>query len=31
MMFSLLDKMDTTKLEALKNRAQAIIANSDDY
>ncbi|MBC8753417.1 cryptochrome/photolyase family protein [Kordia sp. YSTF-M3] len=31
MMFSLLDKMDETKLEALKNRAQAIIANPDDY
>lgn len=31
MMFSLLDKMDKTKLEALKNRAQAIIANPDDY
>jgi deoxyribodipyrimidine photolyase-related protein len=31
MMFNLLDKMDDTKLEALKNRAQAIIANPDDY
>lgn len=31
MMMSLLDKMDKTKLEALKNRAQAIIANPDDY
>ena len=31
MMYSLLDKMDVTKLEALKNRAQAIISNPDDY
>jgi deoxyribodipyrimidine photolyase-related protein len=31
MMMSLLNKMDITKLEALKNRAQAIIANPDDY
>jgi len=31
MMMSLLDKMDKTKLEALKNKAQAIIANPDDY
>ncbi|WP_430409926.1 cryptochrome/photolyase family protein [Kordia sp.] len=31
MMMSLLNKMDKTKLEALKNRAQAIIANPDDY
>ncbi|WP_046757152.1 cryptochrome/photolyase family protein [Kordia jejudonensis] len=31
MMMSLLNKMDKTKLEALKNRAQAVIANPDDY
>ncbi|MFK7750183.1 MAG: cryptochrome/photolyase family protein [Kordia sp.] len=31
MMMSLLNKMDATKLEALKNRAQAVIANPDNY
>ncbi|WP_420572161.1 cryptochrome/photolyase family protein [Kordia sp.] len=31
MMMSLLNKMDKTKLDALKNRAQAIIANPDKY
>ena len=31
MMMSLLNKMDKDKLQALKERAQAVIANPDNY
>ena len=31
MMYSILDKMKSTELDKIKNRAQKIIANPDEY